>query len=43
MEVSDNENNKNTNIDDLIKYIQYNNFEIETTKKESTINYKPIK
>ncbi|MGL4367584.1 MAG: AAA domain-containing protein [Brevinemataceae bacterium] len=27
--VSDNEKNKNTNIDDLIKYIKYNNFEIK--------------
>ena len=26
--VSDNENNENTNIGDLVKYIQYNNFEI---------------
>lgn len=26
--VSDNENNENTNIGDLIKYIQYNNFEV---------------
>lgn len=33
--VSNNENNKNTNIDDLIKYIQYNNFEIVESKTKS--------
>ena len=33
--VSDNENNKGTNIDDLIKYIQYNNFEIIESKTKS--------
>lgn len=33
--VSDNENNKNTNIGDLIRYIQYNNFEIVESKTKS--------
>lgn len=33
--VSNNENNKNTNIDDLIKYIQYNNFEVVESKTKS--------
>lgn len=33
--VSNNENNKNTNIGDLIKYIQYNNFEIIESKTKS--------
>lgn len=33
--VSDNENNVGTNIDDLIKYIQYNNFEIIESKTKS--------
>lgn len=33
--VSNNENNKNTNIGDLIRYIQYNNFEIKQSKTKS--------
>ena len=33
--VSDSENNVGTNIDDLIKYIQYNNFEIVESKTKS--------
>lgn len=33
--VSNNENNQNTNIGDLIKYIQYNNFEIIESKTKS--------
>lgn len=33
--VSNNENNKNTNIGDLIRYIQYNNFEIIESKTKS--------
>lgn len=33
--VSDNENNQGTNIDDLLKYIQYNNFEIVQSKTKS--------
>lgn len=33
--VSDNENNKNTNIGDLIRYIQYNNFETIQSKTKS--------
>lgn len=33
--VSDNENNVGTNIDDLIKYIQYNNFEVVESKTKS--------
>lgn len=33
--VSDNENNVGTNIDDLIKYIQYNNFEVIESKTKS--------
>lgn len=33
--VSDNKNNVGTNIDDLIKYIQYNNFEIVESKTQS--------
>lgn len=33
--VSNNENNKNTNIGDLVRYIQYNNFEIIKSKVKS--------
>ena len=33
--VSDSENNVGTNIDDLIKYIQYNNFEVVESKTKS--------
>ena len=33
--VSDNEKNQGTNIDDLLKYIQYNNFEIVKSKTKS--------
>jgi hypothetical protein len=33
--VSNNENNKNTNIGDLIRYIKYNNFEIIESKTKS--------
>ena len=33
--VSDNDENQGTNIDDLIKYIQYNNFEIVESKTKS--------
>lgn len=33
--VSNNENNKNTNIGDLIRYIQYNNFETTESKTKS--------
>lgn len=33
--VSDSEKNKGTNIDDLIKYIQYNNFEVIESKTKS--------
>lgn len=33
--VSGNKENEGTNIDDLIKYIQYNNFEVETSKIKS--------
>lgn len=33
--VSDNEENHGTNIDDLLKYIQYNNFEIVQSKTKS--------
>lgn len=33
--VSDNEKNVGTNIDDLIKYIQYNNFEVVESKTKS--------
>lgn len=33
--VSDNKNNVGTNIDDLIKYIQYNNFEVVESKTQS--------
>lgn len=33
--VSNNENNKNTNIGDLMRYIQYNNFEIIKSKVKS--------
>lgn len=33
--VSNNENNKNTNIGDLIRYIQYNNFETVESKTKS--------
>ena len=33
--VSDSENNIGTNIDDLIKYIQYNNFEVVESKTKS--------
>ena len=33
--VSDSENNVGTNIDDLIKYIQYNNFEVIESKTKS--------
>lgn len=33
--VSDNDKNQGTNIDDLIKYIQYNNFEIVESKTKS--------
>lgn len=29
--ISDDENNKNTNIGDLVKYIQYNNFEVKNS------------
>ena len=33
--ISNNENNKNTNIGDLIRYIQYNNFETTESKTKS--------
>lgn len=36
--VSDNEKNNGTNIDDLVKYIQYNNFEIVQSRTKSVFD-----